>query len=127
MHNDCSLISRVYVSLGRQGILLGQLRVCPKTAVQQMPAVLCVLPVQIGEMIVVLVARENAIAAAFGDFSTVLQRAEPWRLRSSSARQQRAWRIRGFFSDDVDDTIYRIGAPHRPARPADHFNSFNVF
>src|SRR5260370_27613816 len=99
MHNGCAFAPGVNVSLSRQGIILGQLCVCSKTAVQQMPAVLCVLPVQIGVMIVVLVARENAIAGAFGAFSTVLLRAEPLRLRSSSARQQLTSLLRALFHD----------------------------
>src|SRR5260370_15066634 len=125
MHDGGSLASRVRVSLRRQGILLRQFRICSKTAVQQMPAVPCVLPVQIREMIIVLVARKDAVVGALGDFPAVLQRAEFLGLCSSSARYQHAWRIGGFFGDDVDDPIYRIGAPDRPARSADHLNSFN--
>ena len=126
MHDDCSLLSCVHVSLGRQEIPLGQLRVCPKTAVQQIPPVLSVLPVQIEEMVIVLVARKDAIVGSSSDFSAVLRCAESLRLRSSTARHQNARGLLGFFGDDVDDAIYRIGAPYRPAGPADHFNSFDV-
>src|ERR1700676_769652 len=91
-----------------------------------MPAVFSVLPVQIGEMIIVLVARKEAIARASSDFSAVLHRTEILRLRSSAARHQHARGLLGFFGDDVDDPIYRIVAPDRSARSADHFNSFYI-
>src|SRR5260370_17306906 len=97
MHDGGSLASRVRVSLRRQGILLRQFRICSKTAVQQMPAVPCVLPVQIREMIIVLVARKDAVVGALGDFPAVLQRAEFLGLCSSSARHHHPSPIRGSF------------------------------
>src|SRR6266481_8388229 len=77
-------------------------------------------------MIIALVAREDSIAGASSDFPAVLHCAKSLRLRSSATRHQQARGRLGFLADDVDDPIHGIGAPYCPARPTDHFNSFNV-
>ena len=51
---------------------------------QEMPAILPVLPVQIGEMIFVAVFSEDAIGGVILDFSAVLYRAEFLRLRAAA-------------------------------------------
>jgi hypothetical protein len=91
---------------------------------KKMPAVVPVLPVKIKEMIIVLVARKDPILRTSTDFPAVLQGSEFQRLRSSAACRQNALCVPGLFGDDIDDAIYRIGAPDCSSRSANHLNSF---
>src|SRR5579864_1686449 len=91
-----------------------------------MPAIIGVLPNEVGGMVVVQVLCEDSIAGAFLDFPAVLQRAESLRQRASAADQQAALRVCGLFRDDVDDAVHRVRPPYSSARPTYHFDPLNV-
>src|SRR4029077_9725325 len=112
MYDRRAFVPGIDVSLRCQEVFPGQVRVHAKTAMQQMPTIIRILPVQIGEMAVVQVLCEDSIARAFLDFPAVLQRAESLRQRAPAAGQQTALRVCGVFRNDVDDAVYRIGAPY---------------
>jgi len=126
MYDDCSFAPGADVPFYCHGIFLGQNRVHTKASVPQVPAVVSVLPTQIRIMIVVEVFREHAIGRIVLDFSAVLNGAESLRIRSSASRHQLTQGLLCLSGDDVDHTIYCIGAPYRPARSANHRDSFNV-
>src|ERR1700730_9558835 len=91
-----------------------------------MPAVVPVLPVEIGQVIVVEVLCEDSIATIFLDFSAVLHGSESFRLGATTGGYQAALGLCRAFRNNVDHAIHCIGAPHRPARAADHLDLLDV-
>src|SRR5213594_3215796 len=59
--------------------------------------------------------------------SAVTDCPEPAFLITRAGSDQEPLCIFGLFRGDVDDTIYRIGAPERGAGPANHLNAINIF
>src|ERR1700676_4571899 len=105
MHEGRTFLPLINVSLSYQGILRRKGCIRPKTAVQQMPAVVPVLSVEIGQVIVVEVLCEDAIAAIFLDFSAVLHASESFCLSATPDGYQAALRLCRTFRNNVDHAI----------------------
>src|SRR5208282_4878404 len=91
-----------------------------------MPSIFGFLSIQIGRMVVTLILCEDAIAGILLYFPAVLQRSELLHLRSAASRHQSSLRVRSLLRDDVDDPVYRVRAPHRSARSANHLDPVDV-
>ena len=76
MHEDRAFLPVINVSLSYQGIFRREGRIRPKTTVQQMPIIFPVLPIQIREMVIVEVLREDSIVGVSLEFSAVLHGSE---------------------------------------------------
>src|SRR5580704_15749547 len=112
MHEDPAFLPVINVSLSYQGILRRQSCIRPKTAVQQMPAVVPVLSVEIGQVIVVDVLCENSIAGIFLDFSAVLCGPEPFCPSAATCGDQAALRVRSALCNNVDYAVHCIHTPY---------------
>src|SRR5580700_9812476 len=111
MHEDRAFLPVVNVSLSYQGILRRQSCIRPKTTVQQMPAVVPVLSVEIRQVIVVEVLCENSIAAIFLDFSAVLHSPKSSCLGAAACRHKTALCLGSTLRNNADHAVHCVGAP----------------
>src|SRR5579872_6780060 len=70
---------------------------------------------------------ENAVGACLSCAAPILDESALSLLRTCMCAHQTA--LSGFrgFSNDVDHSVHRIRAPHRPSRPPNHLDAINVF
>src|SRR5258708_36100607 len=121
MHDRRPFIARENISLQGERVLLGNVVVYAETAMQKVPAVTGVLAGKVGETLVVLIFRKDAVAGTFSEFPAILRCAERVRLGASASHHQDALRVGGLLGNNVDHAIHGVGAPQRSARSANHF------
>src|ERR1700735_1221919 len=93
---------------------------------QEMPAVIAVLAVEIGEMIVVQVLCKDAVVEFLFRIAAVLNGSK-FLIRIAAARHNESTASsRGLFRDDVDDAVHGVGSPDCPAWTADYLDAIDV-
>src|SRR5580700_2894310 len=126
MNEDRAFLPVINVPLSYQGIPGRECCIRPKTPVQQMPIIFPVLPIQIREMVIVEVLREDSIAAVSLEFSAVLHGSESFCLGATTGGYQATLGLCCALRNNVDHAIHCICAPHCPARTADHLDLLDV-
>src|ERR1700730_16317715 len=87
MDNRFTFAPGINISLKRQGVTFGKVRVNAETTVQKMRTVSSVLAVKVGEVIAIMVSCEDSVGSAFGH-SPVLRCAKALLQRASASRHE---------------------------------------